>query len=153
MTDHAAPEPALDLRPAGAYLHAGPCVVVPPAVAAWLLSATDLATLRVAHRGEDPQRDAVLIALTHCANLWRTSTTSAVASAGGSALAIEAEASPQSKSMNTSRAATILGITTRGVRLACDQGRIPATRVDGRWQLDLDGVAAYRRSQSTRAGV
>lgn len=141
---------ALDLRPAGAYLHAGPCVVVPPAVAAWLLSATDLARLRVAHRGEDPQRDAVLLALTHCANLWRTSTTSAATSAGGSAVVVEAEVAPPLESMNTSRAADVLGITDRGVRLACNQGRIPATRVDGRWQLDPAGVAAYRR---TRMGI
>lgn len=138
---------ALDLRPAGAYLHAGPCVVVPPAVAAWLLSATDLARLRVAHRGEDPQRDAVLLALTHCANLWRTSTTSAITSVCGSALATEAEAVAPSEYMNTSRAADALGIGRRAVRLACDQGRIPATRVDGRWRIDPADVAAYRRLQ------
>ncbi len=150
MTDHAAREPAPDLRPAGAYLHGGPCVIVPPAVAAWLLSATDLARLRVAHRGEDPQRDAVLLALTHCANLWRTSTTSAITSVCGSALATEAEAVAPSEYMNTSRAADELGITTRGVRLALEQGRIPATRVDGRWQLHPADVAAYRR---TRMGI
>ncbi len=150
MTDHAAPEPAPDLRPAGAYLHAGPCVIVPPAVAAWLLSATDLARLRVAHRGEDPQRDAVLLALTHCANLWRTSTTSAATSVCGSALATEAETVAPSEYMNTSRAADELGITTRGVRLALEQGRIPATRVDGRWKLHPADVAAYRR---TRVGI
>jgi hypothetical protein len=143
-------EPAPDLRPAGAYLHSGPCVVVPPAVAAWLLSATNLATLRVASRGEDPQRDAVLIALTHCANLWRTSTTSAATSAGGSAPVVEAEVAPPLEPMTTSRAADVLGITDRGVRLACNQGRIPATRVDGRWQLHPAGVAAYRR---TRMGI
>jgi len=146
-------EPAPDLRPAGAYLHIGPCVVIPPAVAAWLLSATDLPRLRVALRGEDPQRDAVLLALTHCANLWRTSTTSAAPSAGGSALVVEAEAAPPLEYMNTSRAADELGITTRGVRLALEQGRIPATRVDGRWRIDPADVAAHHRSQSTRMGV
>lgn len=154
MTDHAAPdrrtEPPPDRRPWPAYLHPGAVVVVPASVAAWLIVQTDMPARRVEHRGTDPQVDAVLGALTVAGLGWRTSTTSAVASAGGSALAIVAEAPPQSKSMNTSRAATILGITTRGVRLACDQGRIPATRVDGRWQLHPADVAAYRR---TRMGI
>ncbi len=148
MTDHAPPDLSTDRRPWPAYLHPGAVVVVPASVAAWLIVQTDMPARRVEHRGTDAQVDAVLGALTVAGLGWRTST-SATASVCGSALAAEAEGVAQSEYMNTSRAATILGITTRGVRLACDQGRIPATRVDGRWQLDPDGVAAYR-SQSTR---
>ena len=154
MTGEPAPdlstEPPPDRRPWPAYLHPGAVVVVPASVAAWLIVRTDLPARRIEHRGTDPQVDAVLGALTVAGLGWRTSTTSAVASAGGSAVVIEAEVAPPLEPMNTSRAADVLGITDRGVRLACNQGRIPATRVDGRWQLDPAGVAAYRR---TRMGI
>lgn len=150
MTDHAAPETTPDRRPWPAYLHPGAVVVVPASVAAWLIVQTDMPARRVEHRGADPQVDAVLGALTVAGLGWRTSTTSAATSAGGSAVVVEAEVVAPSEYMTTSRAADVLGITDRGVRLACNQGRIPATRVDGRWQLDPDGVAAYRR---TRMGI
>ncbi len=156
MTDRAAPdlstEPTPDRRPWPAYLHPGAVVVVPAVVAAWLIIQTDMPARRVEHRGTDPQVDAVLGALTVAGHGWRTAT-SATTSACGSAPAVEAEPASSLESMTTRQAADVLGITDRGVRLACDKGRIPATRVDGRWRIDPLGVAAYRRSQSTRMGV
>jgi len=81
MTGRAGPdlsaEPAPDRRPWPAYLHPGAVVVVPAAVAAFLIVQTDMPARRVKHRGEDPQLDSVLAALTVAGLGWRTSAFSA----------------------------------------------------------------------------
>ncbi len=151
MTNHGAPdlstEPTPDRRPWPAYLHPGAVVVVPAATAAWLIVQTDMPARRIEHRGEDPQVDSVLAALTVAGLGWRTSA-SATSAVWGSALAVEAEPASPSAYMSTERAADALNLTPRGVRLACAEGRIPATRIDGRWRLDPADVDTYRRNRA-----
>jgi len=118
--------------------------VISGRTAAWLLSIADLPRLRIAHRGTDAEVDSQLLALTHVANAWRAAT-SATSADSGSALDELPEVAPASKVMTTKTAAERIGITDRAVRLACDQGRIPATRVVGRWQLERSDVDAYCR--------
>ncbi len=149
MTGRAGPDLSTepDRRPWLAYLHPGAVVVVPAAVAAFLIVQTDMPARRIEHRGEDPQLDSVLAALTVAGLGWRTSA-SAAPSACGSALAAEAEPASPSAYMSTERAADALNLTPRGVRLACAEGRIPATRIDGRWHIDPADVDIYRRARA-----
>jgi excisionase family DNA binding protein len=116
-------------------------------VADWLLIHTDLDRLRQQHRGEDPEVDAVLIDLRRAAITWRT-TTSAPASACGSALDRAPEAPTPSQGMSTGRAAKALGITSRAVRLAIAEGRLPAEQVDGRWLITAEHVETYRATRA-----
>lgn len=137
-----------DRRPPGAYVHGadGPVAVVSGRTAAWLLAVADLARLRIAHRGMDAEIDNQLLAVTHVANAWRAAT-SATSADSGSALDELPEVAPGSKSMTTRTAAERIGITDRAVRLACDEGRIPATRVNGRWQLERSAVEDFRSTR------
>lgn len=136
---------APDRRPPGAYLHGtdGPVAIVSGRTAAWLLSVADVARLRAAHRGENPEVDAQLVALTVAANVWRTST-SATSPMGGSAVDEVEEAERPLESMSTSEAAGLLGRTPRGVRLACQSGRLPAVLVDGHYRITRTDLTHYR---------
>ena len=123
----------------------GPVIVVSPRVAAWLVVHTDLAPHRIAERGNDPEVDAVLLAITRVGNAWRTSATSAPS---GSQKAPEPEVAPLSKVMSSSEAAEVLGVTDRAVRLACEAGRLPATRTARRWQITRTDLDTYRRDRA-----
>lgn len=132
-------------RPAEHYVHAdGQVVLVPAKVAHWL-GAHGLDRLRVSARGDDADVDAVLAALRLAA---LTHTASAGGSTSGSVLANEAEVPPSSEWMSTGQAADTLGITTRAVRLACEQGRLPAEQVDGRWRITREDVTSYRAARA-----
>lgn len=137
----------VDGRPAGAYLHGlhGPVCLVSGRVADWLLTRTELDRLRKEHRGADPEVDAQLLALTHVALAYRTSdSTSAV----GSSVAPEPEAVPQSSWVGTAQAADLLGITDRAIRLAIDEHRLPAEKVDGRWRITREDVEHYAAARA-----
>lgn len=60
--------------------------------------------------------------------------------AGGSGLTM--------RPMTSTAVAARLGITGRAVRLAAEQGRLPATRHGGRWLFDVDDVEEYGRSRN-----
>ncbi len=144
------PERSPSLRPTGAYVHGidgAPVVVVSARVAAWLLVHTDLARHRVDVRGTDPEVDAQLGALTYVGNLWRTAT-SATSAATGSGLVEVPEVAASSGFMSSTEAADLLGVTDRAVRLACTGGRLPAARIDGRWQISRDDFDTYRRTRA-----
>ncbi len=67
----------------------------------------------------------MLVALTVAAAQWRASVT-------GSEVAAQPEVGPQSAWVSSTQAADLLGITSRAVRLAIEDERLPAERVDGR---------------------
>lgn len=126
-------------RPPEAYVHGigAPVVVVPGRVAAWLERHTDLRRIRAGVRGQDPEIDAVLLALTVAAAAWRTSAT-------GTKDADRPEVDPPCKQMSTSQAADLLGVTSRAIRQAVHEGRLTAERVGYRWLLDREDVEHYR---------
>ncbi|MBT2567719.1 helix-turn-helix domain-containing protein [Arthrobacter sp. ISL-85] len=45
--------------------------------------------------------------------------------------------------MTTTQAGNRLGITDRAVRLAIQEGRLPATNVDGRWRITNEDIAHF----------
>ena len=121
------------------YVHgmAGPVVIVPGRIAAWLERHADLNTVRVSSRGLDAEADAVLVALRVAALAWRGAAT-------GSQKPAEPEVPGSSRQwMTTTQAGTRLGITDRAVRLAIQEGRLPATNVDGHWRITNEDIAHF----------
>jgi excisionase family DNA binding protein len=45
--------------------------------------------------------------------------------------------------MTTSQAAVALGITARGVRDACERGRLEGQLIEGRWRISRAAVRRY----------
>jgi len=125
-------------RPAAHYVHAdGAVVIVPARVAAWLSRHARLDELRAQVRGADAEVDNVLVALAVASATWRTSAT-------GSTHAPEPEVRALSPWMSSTQAADLLGITSRAVRLAIGEERLPAEQVDGRWRITREDVEHYR---------
>lgn len=125
-------------RPPEHYVHGdGEVVIVPARVAAWLAGAAHLDQLRARIRGADPEVDSVLVALTVAAMKWRTSAT-------GSADAPRPEVAPGSPWVSSTQAADLLGIGDRAVRLAIDEQRLQAEKVQGRWRIAREDVEHYR---------
>src|SRR4051794_16717822 len=129
-------------RPPEAYVHGinGPAAVVPGRVAAWLNARGGLNELRMRIRGEDPEVDAVLVALSVAGTAWLTS-------ACGTGDASAPEVPPQSTWLTTTEAADRLGLTDRAIRLACSTGRLPAERAGGRWRISREDVEHYRAAR------
>jgi excisionase family DNA binding protein len=96
-----------------------------------------LERLRTEVRGNDGEVDSVLVALAVAAHHWR-------ASATGSTVAPEPEVAARSAWVSTTQAADLLDISSRAVRLAIDEQRLPAERVDGRWRIAREEVEHYR---------
>ncbi len=134
-----------DRRPAEAYVH-GPVVVVSGRMCDWFLRHTDMAKVRVAQRGLDPEVDAVLNAITYQGQAHRTC---ASASTGATALADPPQVpSALSERLGTTAAADLLNITEQAVRLAIKKKRLPAEKVDDRWQITRHDVERYRAARA-----
>lgn len=135
-------------RPPTAYVHGldGLVVVVPARVAAWLDRYAGVAQLRIEHRGADPDVDSVLVALGVAALAWRNrhGLPADVGSDPRNGAEVDA-ASP----LTATQAAGLLGLSARGVRLACEQGRLRAHLDAGLWRIhreDLEHFRAGRRA-------
>jgi len=130
-------------RPPGGYRFGegrDSVVVVPARVAAWLIRHTDLAKVRIAARGTDPELYAVLHDVYTAALGWRASATA------GSIPTATAEVEPPS-SISTTQAAGLLGVTDRAIRMAITTGRLPAERDGNRWRIDREDFEHYRATR------
>lgn len=134
-------------RPAEAYVHGveGPVAVVPGRVAAWLERAAGLRRLRTEVRGMDPEVDATLVGLAAAAALWRERV--GTGSPCGTGQAEQGTGGPASP-VTTTEAATVLGITARGVRKAIEGGRLRAHRVGDVWLIGREDLAQYRAGRA-----
>lgn len=117
-------------------------VVVPARVAAWLAREVDLQRLRIAVRGQDDERDAVLVAIGVVAEWWTRARRAGAA--GGTSDASAAEPTTSSGPMSTAEAAEALGISSRAVRRAIAERRLPAVRHGRGWLIDRADVRRYR---------
>lgn len=116
-------------------------VVVPGRIAAWLDRHAGLSRLRIEHRGQDPEVDAVLVALAVASAAWRSR--AGIGSDHGTEQA--KQPSDQSRSLlTTADAAELLGISDRGVRKAILDGRLPAQRVADVWLVDREDVEHFK---------
>ncbi|HLM96757.1 MAG TPA: helix-turn-helix domain-containing protein [Acidimicrobiales bacterium] len=74
-------------------------------------------------------------------------------SANGTAELPELDMSPDDlhdERTTVKEAAKTLGISERGVRLACEAGRLEARKVGGVWQVDVVSVVAYKTRREAR---
>lgn len=121
------------LRPES-YQRRSPGVDVPARVAAWLLRHTNIENAT----GRDAEVDAVLDAMKTMAGLWRRSVT-------GTARAVQPERAAVSEWLTTAQAAALIGFRSdRGIRKAITEGRLDATKVDGRWRISREALAHFR---------
>jgi len=123
------------------YLH-GPGVFVPCSVAAWLNDRYRLDLVRAQVRGTDPDVDAVLMAITQAAKAWRLTDYGSIPGP---------LSEPARQLVSTGKAADILGISGRAVRAAIINRKLPAQRVDGRWQIERHDIDNYRTARLNRA--
>ncbi|MBA8847405.1 helix-turn-helix domain-containing protein [Microcella alkalica] len=120
------------------YVHADGMVVIMPArVAAVLNRHAKLDEFRLAHRGFDPEVDAVLLAMRRADLQWRVSVT-------GTSEAAKPELDPQLNWLSTTQVAAITGITDRGVRAAIGRGDLVAECPDGRYRISREELAHWR---------
>ncbi|WP_396939601.1 helix-turn-helix domain-containing protein [Mycolicibacterium sp.] len=126
----------------------GPAVVVDGRVCAILSRVLKLDRLRMEVRGQDPQLDQTLVAIRLAAIASRSS-------APGTTSAPQSEPVSGSRgqlndTVNTSTAATILGITDRAIRKSIAEKRLPATKIDGRYRINREDLATF---QATATGA
>lgn len=123
-----------------AYLHGdeGPVVIVPAHVASYLRRRIPLDRLRGDARDmRDPEAYYVLNALYRAALAYESPTDTPVPATQPSPV-------PQERLLSSSQAGALLHLTARGVRDACEKGRLEAQQVDGRWQITRAAVRRYR---------
>ena len=139
-------------KPPGGYKFgsAGQAVVVVPArICAWLARRTNLSEVRVRVRGVDPEVYAVLHDMHRAALEWAASHDEPASAPKGSRAGKFAEVAPPSKWVGTAQAASVLQITPRAVRLAIEEGRLPAKREGRTWKVrrtDLEHFRSARRA-------
>lgn len=127
-------------RPPSAYLHGGPVpvTVVPARVASWLERHANLSQIRIENRGNDSEVDNVLVALRASALAWRDSAT------GRKEAAEPEELTPW---VSTTEASDILDITDRAIRLAIQEQRLKARRINGRWRIAREDIEHYKAAR------
>ena len=103
----------------------------------------------------DPEVESQLIAIREVAMRLRadqSGRTSAPASASGSSVDVGAEVAGDSlcwvAALGVSQAADLIGITRRACRLACEQGRLPAKKTNGRWEIDRQDAVNFRAARA-----
>lgn len=114
----------------------GPAVVLDARACAWLEKYADLTRLRVSVRGTDPEISAQLEQIRMAAMSWRGSSCGTEGDA-------EAEPAPLSEWLTTGQAAKAIGVTSRAIRKAIDEERIPATLAGSRWLISHEDVRHY----------
>ena len=124
-----------------AWLHGqdGPIVIVSAHVAAYLKKTVPLDRLRLAARDmQDAEVYNVLSSLHRAALAYNPG------GAEGQGSDFKSDRSPM---LTTRQAATQLRLSPRGVRDACEKGRLTGELVDGRWQISRASVQRYTRNQ------
>ena len=131
-------------RPAEHLVHGldGPVAVIDGRVCAMLNKLLSLDKVRAQIRGQNPQLDQALLAIKLVGTAY------AASSATGKSQAPQPEPAPQSQrqlndTVSTTTAAALLNMTDRAVRRAITEKRLKATRLDGRYRIDRDDLAAY----------
>ncbi len=128
-------------RPPETFVHGdGRVALVPWRVASVLVRQAGLEQYHRAHRGDDPEVDAVIVALKVAGLNW-------LASVGVSEPRKPAQAMRLSSWLSSTEVADQLGIGSPAVRLACREGRLPAQLVDGRWRISREDFEHWRAAR------
>lgn len=126
----------------------GPAVVVPARIAFLLESQAGLSSLRVRTRGLDPEATDVLEAIRNAAMAWREGLSGSAPS--GTTVAPKAEPEPACEWVTTGKAADLLGITSRAIRKAIAEDRLPAEAVGGQHRIARTDLEHFRAARKER---
>ena len=129
----------IEAKAPDAYLHGddGPVVIVSAHVAAYLKRRVALDALRVNARDMgDMEAYYVLNSLQRAALAYDPVPVV-------SAPSVDRQGD---SSLSTSEAGIALGITPRGVRDACEKGRLDGQLIDGRWRITRAAIQRYKRT-------
>lgn len=118
---------------------------VPSRVAAVLISAGGLGDFARRVRGQDPEVDAVLAALTAEALDW---TRMARARHGRDTTTPPPPGSARQQGLSTGQAAAVIGCSTRTVQRRIDQGLLPAELVGGRYVIAPETAEHHRAARA-----
>ena len=120
------------------YLHGdeGPVVIVPAHVAAYLKRRIPLDQLRIDARSLNDEEIYYVLSSLHRAALAYDPTPTVRSQA--------AAPTERDSLLNTAEAASLLHLTTRGVRDACGKGRLEAHQEQGRWRISRAAIQRYR---------
>jgi hypothetical protein len=136
----------MPVKASGGYVHGQDghsVVVVPGRIAAILEYHGKLDRFRVAVRGRDSELDLVLIDMHTAATAWRSTAT-------GTTEAPEPE--PTGEWVSTGEAARLLHRTSRAIRKAITERRLPAQLVDGRYRITREDIAHERERRKDAHG-
>lgn len=122
-------------------------VNVPARVAAILVSSGGLGDFARRVRGQDPEVDAVLAAMTGEALAW---TRAARSRHGHDATPDQTPGSARQQGLSTGQAATVIGCSTRTVQRLVDEGRLPAELVGGRYVVTPEDAEHHRAARAAR---
>lgn len=133
------PRSGREPKAAESYYFDGPTVLVPARVAARMRRTGQLSKWRTqANEMGDGELYNVLTALHVAAITWESN-------AGAPLPLVHTPPVRAERNwVSTAQAATITGLTQRGVREACKRGRLKAERVGGQWSIDTASAKQYR---------
>lgn len=117
-------------------------IFVSARAAAYLLRYAGLDAFRINHRGDDPEIDATLVAMTIVALQWRSDAT-------GTKEAARPELDRTSEWLSTRQVATQLHISESGVRKAIRERRLDAESVAGRYRVNREQLAHFTQRRTT----
>jgi excisionase family DNA binding protein len=116
-------------------------VMVPPRIAAFIESRTNVKALRVKLRGVDPEATAVLEDLRAAALSWRgcPQTTTGVDSAR--------KPPARSSRLTTGQAADLAKVSRQAIGKAIRTGHLTAIKIDGRYQIERRDLDQWRSTR------
>ncbi len=126
-------------RPDGAYI-IQEAVAVPFRICAIITRQAGLKAWANARRGADPQMDQVVHDMTMAGLRW-------VTSAVGKETRQDPVGEAPSKWLTATEAAELVGVSARAARLAAHEGRIPAEKFGGQWQISREDAEHWKASR------
>lgn len=120
----------------------GAVVIISGRICSYLNHYAGLEDFRCSVRGQDPELDNALVAMSVAAMQWRSSATGTHQATGG-------ELPTDSEWLSTTQVAERLWMSSRGVRKAITDGRLIAEEVAGRYRISPEALAHYKASKGT----
>jgi excisionase family DNA binding protein len=138
-------------RTAEAFIHGvdGPVVVLDGMVCAGLDSMLRLDKVGRQVRKQSEQLFQVILAIRLAGIKYAESSSSGTVSAPQPEPVSQLKNQPNSDTVSSTTAATILGITSRAVTKAITENRLPARKSDGRYRITRQALTAYKANRRT----
>lgn len=120
----------------------GPAVILDARACAVLERYAGLSDLRVRVRGVDPHISRQLEEVRLAALSWRSSATGTEEASGPE------PATDSERWLSTGEAADLVGVTSRAIRKAIDEGRLEAVKVGGHNRISREDLEHYRAARA-----